>query len=77
MKNNFIHADCHGGNILIEIREKSYSWFTEIKDFFKECFFSLETKLKSLTFETEKMKKLYVESREEEQTIRGLLRKYK
>lgn len=20
MKNNFIHADCHGGNILIEIR---------------------------------------------------------
>jgi predicted unusual protein kinase regulating ubiquinone biosynthesis (AarF/ABC1/UbiB family) len=77
MKNNFIHADCHGGNILIEIREKSYSWFTEIKDFFKEFFFSLETKLKSLTFETEKMKKLYVESRQEEQTIRGLLRKYK
>jgi aarF domain-containing kinase len=28
MKNNFIHADCHGGNILIEIREKSYSWYT-------------------------------------------------
>ena len=41
MKNNFIHADCHGGNILIEMREKSYSWFAEIKDFFKEIVYSL------------------------------------
>jgi predicted unusual protein kinase regulating ubiquinone biosynthesis (AarF/ABC1/UbiB family) len=23
MKNNFIHADCHGGNIMVRIKERS------------------------------------------------------
>jgi predicted unusual protein kinase regulating ubiquinone biosynthesis (AarF/ABC1/UbiB family) len=23
MKNNFIHADCHGGNIMVSIKERS------------------------------------------------------
>jgi predicted unusual protein kinase regulating ubiquinone biosynthesis (AarF/ABC1/UbiB family) len=27
MKNNFIHADCHGGNILVEITKQSTSFF--------------------------------------------------
>jgi aarF domain-containing kinase len=28
MKNNFIHADCHGGNIFISTEEKPYNFFT-------------------------------------------------
>jgi predicted unusual protein kinase regulating ubiquinone biosynthesis (AarF/ABC1/UbiB family) len=77
MKNNFIHADCHGGNIFIEIREQSYNFMTEIRDSMKELYYSLETKLKSMNFSTEKMKRLYLESRQEEQDIRNLLRQYK
>ena len=37
MKNNFIHADCHGGNIFIAMEKPKYNFFTEIwgalKDF--------------------------------------------
>lgn len=77
MKNNFIHADCHGGNIFIEIREQSFNFLTEIRDSIKELYYSMETKLKSMNFSTEKMKRLYLESRQEEQDIRNLLRQYK
>jgi predicted unusual protein kinase regulating ubiquinone biosynthesis (AarF/ABC1/UbiB family) len=28
MKNNFIHADCHGGNILVEFTQQSTSFFS-------------------------------------------------
>lgn len=42
MKNNFIHADCHGGNIMVEIHERGYNFFTEIRDFIKEKWQKLE-----------------------------------
>lgn len=77
MKNNFIHADCHGGNIFVEIKEQSYNTFTEIISFIQEVLFNLETKIKSITFSTERLKKLYVESRQEELDIMKMLRKYK
>lgn len=28
MKNNFIHADCHGGNILVEVTKQSATFFS-------------------------------------------------
>jgi predicted unusual protein kinase regulating ubiquinone biosynthesis (AarF/ABC1/UbiB family) len=63
MKNNFIHADCHGGNIFIEITDQYYNFLTEIRDSLKEVYYSLETKLHSWTFSSEKIKQMYVESR--------------
>jgi len=63
MKNNFIHADCHGGNIFVDIQEQYYNWFTEVVSYVKEVFFSLETKIKSWYFDTERLKQLYIESR--------------
>ena len=60
MKNNFIHGDCHGGNIIVDIQEQSYNFMTEIVDFFSELYFGLETKIKSMKFEVETMKKLYI-----------------
>ena len=36
MKNNFIHADCHGGNILVKLSEKSQSVLSGITDYMKE-----------------------------------------
>lgn len=41
MKNNFIHADCHGGNILIELTEPEYSFFGEIREYAKENFYKV------------------------------------
>ena len=51
MKNNFVHGDCHGGNIIIDIQEQSYNIFTEIKAYLKELYFDLETKVKSWKFD--------------------------
>ena len=36
MVNNFIHADCHGGNILVDIRERTPTFFGEIWDYISE-----------------------------------------
>lgn len=35
MKNNYIHADCHGGNILVKIEQKSDDISSQIKEFFR------------------------------------------
>ena len=61
----------------MEIKEQSYNTFTEIISFIQEVLFNLETKIKSITFSTERLKKLYVESRQEELDIMKMLRKYK
>lgn len=45
MKNNFIHADCHGGNILVEVTKQSTSFFGEIWDYITEKYNQLESKL--------------------------------
>lgn len=42
MKNNFIHADCHGGNIIVSIQERKYNFFTEVRDFLKEVWHKVE-----------------------------------
>jgi predicted unusual protein kinase regulating ubiquinone biosynthesis (AarF/ABC1/UbiB family) len=41
MKNNFIHADCHGGNILIELTKPKASFFGEILEYAKEKYYSV------------------------------------
>lgn len=30
MEDNFIHADCHGGNISIDVKKKSLTFFSGI-----------------------------------------------
>ena len=36
MKNNFIHADCHGGNLLISLQKHDSSFFSEISQYVLE-----------------------------------------
>jgi predicted unusual protein kinase regulating ubiquinone biosynthesis (AarF/ABC1/UbiB family) len=36
MKHNFVHADCHAGNILVKIREDPNSIKTQLLDFFNK-----------------------------------------
>ena len=45
MKNNFIHADCHGGNILVELTQQSTSFFGEIWEYIKEKCRQLEANI--------------------------------
>lgn len=52
MKNNFIHADCHGGNIFIEIKDQSYNFFTEVRDFFKDLAYVMSYRLKAETVDS-------------------------
>jgi predicted unusual protein kinase regulating ubiquinone biosynthesis (AarF/ABC1/UbiB family) len=42
MKNNFVHADCHGGNILVEIQEKKSNIFYKIWESLTEAYYQLE-----------------------------------
>lgn len=42
MKNNFIHADCHGGNILIELSEPKTSFLGEIVEYASENYYKLQ-----------------------------------
>jgi aarF domain-containing kinase len=39
MKNNFIHADCHGGNILVEVTKQSVSFASEVKSYLLEKYY--------------------------------------
>jgi predicted unusual protein kinase regulating ubiquinone biosynthesis (AarF/ABC1/UbiB family) len=60
MKNNFIHADCHGGNLFIEIKQQSYNFFTEVWDFFHDLIYVLSIRLKAETMDSESLKQLYL-----------------
>lgn len=77
MKNNFIHADCHGGNIFVEVKQQSYNFFTELWDFFKDLAYVLKYRLKAETVDSESLKQLYLEYCEEEIEVRKLIRKEK
>jgi len=67
MKNNFIHADCHGGNILVRIKERSGSFFETVKDLFRRAYRAVEKKLVTLPFRSKLFKDLYLESKKEEE----------
>lgn len=77
MKNNFIHADCHGGNILVDIQEKSVSFFSEVWDYVKEQLYKIEEVCVSAALESETLKKLYLESKNEEKRVRKILKECK
>ena len=47
MKNNFVHADCHGGNIIISTSEKPYNFFTEVWDFLKDVWYVAQFRIKA------------------------------
>jgi len=49
MKNNFIHADCHGGNIIVNIKEKSFTFADRIIDTFNQIYRKIESKLIQLS----------------------------
>lgn len=74
MKNNFVHADCHGGNILVEIQEKKSNIFFKIWESLTEAYYQLEQKIVFSTLTSEKMRFLYKIDRKEESDMRKLLR---
>ena len=49
IKNNFVHADCHGGNIIISMSEKPYNFFTEVWDFLKDVWYVAQYRVKAET----------------------------
>lgn len=63
MKNNFIHADCHGGNIIVDIQERSYNFFTEIRDFVKEKLKVLEEYLTLSELKSDVLRRLFEDSK--------------
>lgn len=67
MKNNFIHADCHGGNIMVRITERSNSAIDKVKDLLGRAYRAIEKKLVTLSFRSKLFRDLYLESKKEEE----------
>ncbi len=77
MKYNFVHADCHAGNILVrfkqapnEITAKAFSFFNKTKNFIISQFIKYG-------FDSEFLRKLSEENYEYEKDIQKLIDKYK
>jgi predicted unusual protein kinase regulating ubiquinone biosynthesis (AarF/ABC1/UbiB family) len=66
MKNNFVHADCHGGNILISSEERDYNFFTEVWDYLKDVWYIAEFRIKAETLSEERTRQVYLEYCKEE-----------
>ncbi len=77
MKNNFIHADCHGGNILIELSEPKTSFIGEILDYANDNYYKLQGFLTEKAIKDEKLKRIFKESKDEEIKMRQAIRKCK
>lgn len=77
MKNNFIHADCHGGNILVKVSEKSQSVLSDIADYLKEKFNQLEEYFLTATLNSETLLALYREGKKEEDRVKKALKECK
>ena len=74
MKNNFIHADCHGGNILVQVTEHQPTFLGEVWDWCCDKGRQLAARVRS-SFMEESLRKLYEVAEEEEQAIREMIRK--
>lgn len=72
MKYNFIHADCHGGNILVRIIDKPFTRADRALDLLYRGFRWLENILVRLSGESQVAKELYLESRREEDESREM-----
>ncbi len=56
-KHNFVHVDCHGGNIMVKIN-KDYSIWTELRDYGRIIRSYLWTKVIRLFLHTDYLKSL-------------------
>lgn len=57
MKHNFVHADCHGGNIMVKI-EKNIKWYRPILDTFKDLQNWIIAHVIKISFDSPLLKKL-------------------
>jgi hypothetical protein len=56
MKHNFVHADCHGGNIFVRI-EPNIKWYRPFKDMFKNLQNLIISHVIKLSFDSPLLKK--------------------
>jgi predicted unusual protein kinase regulating ubiquinone biosynthesis (AarF/ABC1/UbiB family) len=57
MKHNFVHAGCHGGNIMVKI-EKNIKWYRPIFDTFKDLQKWIIAHVIKISFDSPLLKKL-------------------
>ena len=60
MKNNFVHADCHGGNFFVSYEERPYNFFTEVWDFLKDVWYVAKYRIKAETVSEDRIKQVYL-----------------
>ena len=61
----------------MDIQEKSVSFFSEVWDYVKEQLYKIEEVCVSAALESETLKKLYLESKNEEKRVRKILKECK
>lgn len=69
MKHNFIHADCHGGNIFVSLKDRKEAggFLYNMQDFFLKIYRKVETTFIKLYINTPIFRQLYTDSLLEEE----------
>ena len=57
MKHNFVHADCHGGNIYVRI-EPNMKWYRHFNDMFKNLQNWIIAHVIKISFDSPTLRKL-------------------
>ena len=73
MKNNFIHADCHGGNILVQVTKHTPTFLGEVWDWGCEKIRQMKAKIQATFMEEGSLQELYKMAEEEEKSIREMI----
>jgi len=76
-KHNFVHTDCHAGNILVKIKENPDQITTKINDFLQTTKNFLIAQVIKYGFDSEYLRKLSQDHYEYEKEVHSLGHKFK
>lgn len=70
IQHNFIHADCHAGNIFVQITKQDNSFAHCLKHYYRTCKDFVWNQAIKFFFDTEILKKLCEEQTKEDLTLK-------
>lgn len=77
MKYNFVHADCHAGNILVRINDDTNEFTRKARNFINKTKHYIISQFIKYGFDSEFLRRLSQENYEYEKDIHKLIEKYK
>jgi predicted unusual protein kinase regulating ubiquinone biosynthesis (AarF/ABC1/UbiB family) len=76
-KHNFVHTDCHAGNILVKIKDNPNEFMTKVNDFLVKAKNYLIAQVIKYGFDSEYLQNLSQQNYEYEKDVQSLVDKFK